>query len=142
MTIHSILVVDDSEDDRYIVRRMLREVNPEWAIFESENGADALTFLRDYDAHRATHKERFPPTIILLDINMPVMDGFQFLQAFNSLNDSPKYDSVILAMVSSSGREQDRELALSYPYVRGFIEKWPASAQELGLQIETMWAPY
>lgn len=136
MKIKSILVVDDGEDDRYIVRRQLSQIEPEWEIFEASHGKDAIDFLTDFDQKRLEYADKFPPTLILLDINMPVMDGFEFLEQFDELRKDQQYESVVLAMISSSNRDEDRQKAEAYPFVKGFIEKWPDSSDDLKAQID------
>ncbi len=59
------LVVDDSADDRALMRRVLEEAG--WAVTEAENGAIGLNAMREAQ-----------PELILLDLLMPVMDGFEF----------------------------------------------------------------
>ncbi len=138
MTIQSILIVDDGEDDRYIIRRYLREIDSSWHLFEARNGREALEFLSDFEKQRTEYQHKFPPTLILLDINMPVMDGFEFLQEFAKLHQSEKYQSVVLAMISSSDRGEDKAKAQQYPFVKGFIEKWPETAESLHEQINAI----
>ncbi len=65
---HPILVVDDSEDARVSMRMLLESVG--YRVVEAENGVEALLRLR----------AGLEPCIILLDLMMPVMDGFTFRQ--------------------------------------------------------------
>ena len=62
-----------------------------------------------------------------VDINMPRVNGFEFLEQFEVLRHELDYQSVVLIMVSSSQREQDRERAESYDFVKGFLSKMPLS---------------
>lgn len=138
MTIRSILIVDDGEDDRYIIRRYLKKIDLSWQVFEAQNGREALDFLKDFEGNRQQYQDKFPPTLILLDINMPVMNGFQFLQEFSELRQTENYESVVLAMISSSERSEDKLKAQQYPFVKGFIEKWPETIDDLHAQITAM----
>lgn len=67
-----ILLVEDDHVDVLTIRRALREIGVPNPVLRAEHGADALQKLRDPHARR--------PCIILLDLNMPVMNGIEFLQ--------------------------------------------------------------
>jgi len=67
-----ILLVEDDQVDVMTVRRALREIHVTNPVLNSENGEEALKFLRDPGNDR--------PCIILLDLNMPIMNGIEFLR--------------------------------------------------------------
>ena len=110
-----IHVVDDSEDVHYILERYLGKEGI--GIFSSYNGKEALDFLNDKDNEA---KEGFPPNTILLDVNMPILNGFEFLEHFSS---HPLSKSVSIIMLTSSTLEADKERASKYPFVKGYIAK-------------------
>ena len=71
-----ILLVEDSDDDRYITTYVLRKRWPDIEILDAWNGEEAIEVLeRCGDA---------PPDLILLDINMPLMNGHEFLECWFS----------------------------------------------------------
>ena len=86
------LVIDDSKTTRMILRRMLKELGFE--VEEAENGREALDLL----------ESDFAPNIVLVDWNMPVMDGYQFVKAVRS---KPKFNKLVLMMVTTE-TELDR----------------------------------
>lgn len=110
-----IHVIDDSEDVHYILERYLSKEGI--GIFSSYNGKEALEFLDDKDSQNL---DGFPPETILLDVNMPILNGFEFLEQF-SVHPMAKKASVI--MLTSSTLEADKEKASKYPFVKGYIAK-------------------
>jgi two-component system chemotaxis response regulator CheY len=81
-----ILIVDDSRSMRLILKRMLAEMGHE-EVAEAEDGAVALTRL-----------EEFKPEVALVDWNMPVMNGLEFVSTMREKRD---YDKVKVMMVTS-----------------------------------------
>ncbi len=74
----------------------------------------------------------FPPMLIMLDINMPIMGGFQFLEEYTKLvSNTQDLASTVLTMFTSSEKEKEKERALSYDVVKGYIVKLPRSGSEL-----------
>lgn len=133
----SILIVDDSEADRYLLKRSFQKIDIVTDIFESENGQDAIDFLRDYEAKKESLGKKFPPVIIFLDINMPLMNGFDFLKSFSQLRQSQTdYISSILVMFSSSEEQEDKDKAFSYPFVKDYLVKGKAGPKVLREKIE------
>lgn len=116
------LIIDDSEIDRYILKRQLNGIGVN-NIFENDDGATALEFLKDYDKNRESHPDKFPPVVIFLDINMPLIDGFQFLEKFSELREKFDYSQCTVLMYSSSERVEDIERASKYGFVADFIVK-------------------
>ncbi|MCQ2108718.1 MAG: EAL domain-containing protein [Fibrobacter sp.] len=92
-----ILVVDDSEINRSMLRLMLEE---EYDVIEAENGAEALALIEKED-----HIFR----LILLDLVMPVMDGFSFLQEFRKRNLQQQLPVIII-----SGDNSEESLNKAY----------------------------
>jgi two-component system chemotaxis response regulator CheY len=103
------LIVDDSSVMRKIVERSLRQAGIELEkVVEAGNGAEALGVLRDN-----------PVDLILCDINMPVMDGLEFVRQIGSV-DSAK--GVPIVMITTEGSESHVVQALSSG-ARGYIRK-------------------
>ncbi len=132
----SILIIDDNEDDRYLLRRMLRKLNITERIFEADNGQRAMEFLSDSAGQGAAHPGQFPPKLVFLDINMPLMDGFLFLEQFRELRRRPEYASVVVMMFTSSNLTWERERASEFEFVKGGITKMPSDMNALRAAIE------
>src|SRR3954462_1804783 len=93
-----ILLVDDCEDDRLLIRRGLKQLCGLQIVGEAEDGQAAIDYLGGKGAYM--DRARFPvPDTILLDLNMPGLDGFDVLRWLQS-QDSHDFRIVIL---SSSG---------------------------------------
>ncbi len=104
-----VLIVDDSSVMRKIVERSLRQADIELAkVFEAGNGAEALTVLG---------KEAVD--LILCDINMPVMDGLEFIKSLGTVGNA---NGVPVVMITTEGSESYVVQALSAG-ARGYIRK-------------------
>jgi CheY-like chemotaxis protein len=79
-----------------------------------------------------------PRTLVLLDINMPIMSGFEFLEKIQTEAPAAAADLVVVVMLTSSAFFGDRERALAYPIVEGYIEK-PISDGKLQSILERLW---
>lgn len=97
-----ILLVEDSEDDILIIQRAFKKVKMTNEIYIVHDGQEALDFI----FHEGKYAEVKPPTpgLILLDINMPKMNGFQVLEKLKS---HPAYKIIPIIMLTVSDREED-----------------------------------
>ena len=108
--IKSILVVDDNEGDHFLSQIAINDYQEGIKIYTAYDGAEALKILSDLDE---------PPTLILLDINMPRMNGLEFLEHYNSKKDKAS----IVAMLSSSAQESDKCKAMVFESVKHYLVK-------------------
>ena len=105
----TVLIVDDSSVMRKIVERSLRQAGITLThVFEAGNGAEALNVLAENKV-----------ALILCDINMPVMDGLEFVK---SLTEVPNAKDVPVVMITTEGSEAHVVQALSAG-ARGYIRK-------------------
>jgi CheY-like chemotaxis protein len=121
--VNSLLIIDDNAFDVEIAQRILARTGRFKHIFSVSDGREALNLFQDYNATRARYPEEFPPLVILLDINMPVLDGFAFLDAYAQLELPEDMKSSIVIMLTSSSCYPDRERALSHAMVEDYIVK-------------------
>ncbi len=116
-SLRCIMLVDDDTNDNYYHTREIKKANPSIEVIEKQTGLEALEYLE-------TNKENMEliPDLIALDINMPVMDGWQFLKEY-SIMEKEFQDSVVIIMLSTSGDPDDIEKAMKYSCVSDFITK-------------------
>ncbi len=106
---NDVFVVDDDKVYHFILKNLLRKNNIEVNSRFFENGQDAIEGLKENSKNGTTL-----PDLILLDINMPVMDGWQFLEEFRKIKGSLNKETVIY-MVSSSNSPFDLNKAKDFP---------------------------
>lgn len=113
-----VMLVEDSEADQFLFEAVLEESYADIFLDKACDGEQAQQILLSAEAL---------PKIIFLDINMPKMNGYEFLESSGVL----LYEKDIsVYMLTSSAREQDLEKAMSYSCVKGYIEK-PCTQQSL-----------
>ncbi len=102
-TIASILIVDDNDADTYLSKRTIRRSGLCDRVWTCQDGEDALRFFAEHEGR--TDEDGFPPTVILLDINMPRMGGFEFLAAWEHPKNARP---VVVVMLTSSRSVSDK----------------------------------
>ena len=114
----SILLVDDDENCNFFHKRLLKKLDIVENIYEAMDGEEAIKFLSsDIDGQPPN------PSIIFLDINMPVMDGWSFLEEYQKLEEGRKAQ-IVLIMLTTSLNPDDKERAHKHGSVNGFLNKY------------------
>ena len=104
----TILMVDDSENDRYLMRLAFKKADFECALPEVGDGAQAISYLKGEGDYR--DRIVFPfPDLMLLDLNMPLENGFQVLEW---LRGEPGLKRLGVVILTASMREEDADRAL------------------------------
>jgi CheY-like chemotaxis protein len=105
---HLILLVEDSDDDAYFFERAVGRVGLGIQTYRVCDGQAAIDYLRGVAPY--TDRQKFPlPNVIMLDLNMPVCDGFDFL---TWKRDQPSLACIPAIVMTSS--DVDRDVRLSY----------------------------
>ena len=117
MKVNTVCIVDDDQIYQVTSKKMIERINATNNILIFSNGEEAFHFLlqtvSDTDAL---------PDIIFLDVNMPYMDGWQFLEAFETIKFRlPK--KITIYVISSSVSETDIQRAKKIPTVKDYYIK-------------------
>lgn len=112
----SILHIDDDQVDRMIIEKVIRKSGITTHLFHAADGEEALDLLR------GTNGKTVPdpmPDIIITDINMPRMNGLEFLKELRS---DPQLHHISVLIMTTSNDDADRKEAFSYN-VSGYVIK-------------------
>ncbi|MGI8952372.1 MAG: response regulator [Chitinophagaceae bacterium] len=112
-----ILLVDDDVITVMICKRMFQITDFADEVVSLTNGQDALNYIKN-NLH---HAEQLPD-IIFIDLNMPVMNGWEFLERFKRLR-LPENKMPIIYILSSTVDSSDQMKGLSYSFVKNFFSK-------------------
>lgn len=112
--LNCILIVDDNLDDNLFHQILLKDVcGFEGQLFQIDSGEKALVFLQQSEQ---------AVDLILLDIHMPRMNGFEFLEAYRRLESHPSQDAVIV-MLSTAVNPRDEEKIKGFTQVKDIMTK-------------------
>jgi len=117
----AVLLVDDNEIDNLINQKMIEAAGITEKIFINTSAKSALEFLKNLGILENDGKD-FLPDLLFLDIDMPLMDGYQFLDEFGKLKEEIRKKMTII-MLTSSINPHDERAAKKYPFVKKFLHK-------------------
>lgn len=130
-TINNMTLIDDDEVFVFLTKKAIERTHLVELIRVFSNGLDAIDFLREHSDNVDAL-----PEIILLDLSMPIMDGWQFLDQFSKL--APKIDKkIIIYLCSSSISPNDIQLAKKNSLVTDYVIK-PITKEKLIELIKNM----
>jgi len=111
------LLVDDDSIFNFLHTEVIKTVDDSAQIDLFNSSMEGLEFLKE-----ALEDKHPMPNFLFLDIRMPEMDGFEYLDELMKFP-IEKFKDLRIYVLSSSLAERDKEKSLSYPIVTGFIEK-------------------
>ena len=111
--LNRILLIDDDPNCNFLHRRLLRKTECSDSIVVQEAGEEALHYLSTSDE---------PPELIFLDLNMPGMSGWEFIEAFKKLPPRVQERAKVMILTSSLNPD-DQERAADIDTIRGMYDK-------------------
>jgi CheY-like chemotaxis protein len=130
-----ILVIDDDEPTNFFTRMILEESGCADHIKMVQSGQEALDYLLKSES--GDNAALYPsPDLIFLDINMPAMDGWEFLDEYRKLNVMSR---ILVVMLTTSLFPEDKLKAENMPEISGFENK-PLTAEKVAAVLEKYFA--
>lgn len=117
----AVMLIDDSEIDNFINQKMMEGCHFADRIYVHTSGKSAIEFLKNLEK-MGNDAEKLTPRIIFLDINMPIMDGFQFMEEYEKLSPELKKNTRVV-MLTTSVNPRDIERAKNLKNVSQYINK-------------------
>jgi CheY-like chemotaxis protein len=116
--LHNVCLIDDDKIYQFTARKILESTGLAKKILSFYNGSEAIVFLKQ----RFSTDQNELPDIIFLDINMPVMNGWQFLEEYHKINDRFQ-KTITIFVVSSSVDDCDIQRSKEFSEVTDYIVK-------------------
>ena len=126
------MLIDDNEIDNLINQKMIEAASITDNIYVHTGAKSAIEFLRNME--RLDLADKVLPDVIFLDIDMPLMDGFQFLDEFERLTTATKNKCKIV-MLTSSINPQDFNRSKKYVNVKLYLNKPLTHESIIGLTV-------
>ena len=120
--LNCILVIDDDEPTNFFTRIILEEADCCNHIKTVQSGQEALDYLAQSEKPGADPNLYPSPDLIFLDINMPAMNGWEFLDEYRQLSIAPQH-KIIMVMLTTSLFPEDKAKAGRSPEISGFENK-------------------
>lgn len=125
-----VMLIDDNELDNFINQKVIESCKFADKIYTSTNGQSALEFLKNLILNMDLIDAIFPQ-VLFVDINMPLMDGFQFITEFEKLSDAVRKRCKV-AVLTSSINPEDKVKAVGLKSDVVFLNK-PLNTESLNL---------
>lgn len=133
--LNCILLIDDDEPTNFINERVIKKLDCAEKVVSVQSALDALQYLQIKTG------DLYPcPDIIFLDINMPGMDGWEFLEEYQMLK-SDQHGRIVVVLLTTSVNPDDEEKARKMPGVNGFCIK-PLTEEIMQEILEMYFADY
>ena len=117
LQIESILIIDDNEADNYLHKRVISKSGFTGSIYSCENPMEGLNLLKEL-ATKGT-----PPDLVILDLNMPMMSGWDLIEKITKLEFFVNSTIPNLAVMTTSINPEDREYAREIKAIKHFLNK-------------------
>lgn len=125
---NNVVLIDDNEVDNLINQKLMKTTKFARLIYTYTSGKSALEFFKNIDKNPDFPSELIPD-LVLLDINMPLMNGFLFIESFNKLSKRVTENTKII-ILTSSANPQDIQKASEMDVVVEYLPK-PLNKEKL-----------
>jgi CheY-like chemotaxis protein len=126
--LNSVLLIDDDEPTNFYTQLIIEESGCADHVQVAQGGREALNYLSKTQQH--ANGNNYPrPDLIFLDINMPAMDGWEFLDEYKKLQ-KDRQGKIIVVMLTTSLNPDDKAKANEMPEIAGFESK-PLTEEKL-----------
>ncbi len=129
----SVLLVDDDEVTNFYNEHLILKTGLADHVHKSLNGREALDYLNQKEEGDPDYRR---PDLILLDINMPIMNGFEFLDEYDKLPEEEK-GHYLIVMLTTSMLDVDKNRAAKYGALSEYITK-PLTETQLAHVVQKM----
>lgn len=116
--LNSILLVDDDEASNFLHSIFINKLDLDVNINSALNGQEALDFILGKGQEKLEL-----PCMVMLDLRMPVMDGWQFMKAYEEVVPKKLKEQITIVLVTISDNKEDKEKAVTNEYIADFSQK-------------------
>lgn len=118
----SILLIDDDNTTNFLNELFISQLSYDIKVNIATNGKEAIDMLVNEENFHGENASLIP-CLILLDTNMPIMDGWNFLEAFHIKISEERKDEIAIVMTSSLNSDKEVDRAMAYPFVKECAQK-------------------
>lgn len=115
---NQIILIDDNDDDNFIHSRLIKKNNLSKGVTSFISGWDALEYLKN-----DSNPEYVRPDVIFLDINMPEMDGWEFIERYNKELTEEQKSKQVVVLLTTSDNPDDLIRSKKIPSLFGYNTK-------------------
>jgi len=130
--LYTVMIVDDNAEDRYFLKRYLGKTKLPLVILEVSSGTEGIELLTTPVEELAVlYPGISAPVTLFLDINMPLMNGWEFVEELDRRRPEVQLDPTVVLMYSSSNSHVDKNKAKEFETVRNYIVKGEHTPESL-----------
>ncbi|WP_299317387.1 response regulator [uncultured Maribacter sp.] len=116
--LNTILLVDDDDASNFLHSIFINKLDMDVNINSALNGQEAIDFILGKGQEKLEL-----PCMVMLDLRMPVMDGWQFMDAYEELVPKKLKEQITIVLVTISDNKEDKERAIANQYIADFAQK-------------------
>ena len=110
----SILLVDDDHSNNFLNKIFIGQLNLDVEVDIALNGQEALHHIQD---------EFIGPCLLVLDLKMPILNGWEFLEAYEELIPDEIKEQIVIVVITISSDKADASKARKSPHIQQYVQK-------------------